>query len=159
MDPIWWVALLLMGLGLVGTIVPGLPGILLVFVGALVYAVGTGFQVIGVGHLAVFGALTLVGLALDIVANVVGARAFGASKWGLVGAALGAIVGLFVAPPIGLLVGPLVGAVALEALSGRTLRQAFHSGVGAMLGFFLGVAVEIALAATIIVIFLRSTWL
>jgi uncharacterized protein YqgC (DUF456 family) len=153
----WWIAVALMAVGLFGTVVPGLPGIVLVFVGALVYAVATGFQTIGVGHLVVFGALTAVGLALDIIANLVGARAFGASRWGLIGAALGAIVGLFVGGPFGLLAGPLIGAVAGEALSGRKLDQAFTSGIGAMLGFFLGVAIELGLALVIVVVFVRST--
>ena len=156
MDPVWLLALGLMAVGLVGTVVPALPGIVLVFAGALLYAVATGFAVVGVGHLVVFGALTAVAMALDVLANLVGARAFGASRWGVIGAAVGLVVGLL-GGPVGLLLGPLVGAVALEALSGRPLRRPLRSGVGALLGYVLGTAAELALALVIVISFLRMT--
>lgn len=157
MDAIWWVVLLLMAVGLVGTVVPVLPGIVLVFAGALLYAVSTGFAPIGVGHLVVYGALTLLAVALDALANLLGARLFGASKWGLLGALLGMVVGLLVGGPLGLVLGPLLGAAALELLAHRSLRRALRSGVGTAVGFVLGTAVELALALAIVVSFLRAT--
>ena len=154
-DPLLLLALGLMAVGLVGTVVPVLPGIPLVFAGVLVYAVATGFAVVGVGHLVLYGALTALAMALDLAANLLGARAFGASRWGVIGAAVGMVVGLLVGGPIGLLLGPLAGAVALEALSGRPLRRALSSGVGALLGFIFGTVVELALALVIVLSFLR----
>ncbi|MBX5491763.1 MAG: DUF456 family protein [Chloroflexi bacterium] len=159
MDAMWWVAIVLMAVGVVGTLVPAWPGIGLVFAGALLYAIATGFTDIGVGHVLVYGALTLVAVGLDIVANVLGARLFGASKWGVLGALVGVVVGLIVGGPVGLLLGPLVGAVALEALSGHSLRQALRSGTGAAIGFVLGTAVELALALAIVISFLHATWM
>ena len=156
MDPWLLVALLLMAVGLVGTVVPVLPGILLVFLGALVYAFGSGFTVIGVGHLVLFGALTGLALLLDGAANLLGARAFGASRWGIIGALLGVIVGLVLGGPFGLILGPIVGAVALEALSGQPLRQALRSGVGSAVGYVLGTAAEVALALVIVIVFVRA---
>jgi uncharacterized protein YqgC (DUF456 family) len=157
MDALWWAALLLMAVGLVGTLVPALPGIVLVFAGALLYAAGTGFSSIGVGHLAVYGALALLAVALDALANLLGARLFGASKWGLLGALVGVGVGLLVAGPLGLVLGPLLGAVALELLARRSLRQALRSGAGTAVGCVLGTAVELALALAIVVSFLHAT--
>ena len=157
MEPIWWLAVAVMAVGLVGTVVPALPGIVLVFAGVLLYAVVTGFAVVGVGHLVAFGALTALAMALDLLANLLGARAFGASRWGIIGAALGIFVGLVLGGPLGLIVGPLVGAVALEALSGQPLRRALSSGVGALLGYVLGTAAELALALVIVISFLRLT--
>ena len=156
-DPLLLLALGMMAIGLVGTVVPALPGIVLVFGGALLYAVATGFAVVGVGHLVSFGALTALALALDFVANLVGARAFGASRWGVIGAVVGVVVGVLVGGPLGLLLGPLLGAVALEAVSGRPLRQAFRSGVGALVGYVFGTAAELVLALVIVLSFLRTT--
>ncbi len=150
-------ALAIMAVGLVGTLVPSLPGILLVFAGVLVYAVATGFEVIGWGHVAAFGALTAVALGLDLVANLLGARLCGASRWGILGAVIGVVIGLFVGGPVGLVLGPLVGAVALEALSGRPLGLALRSGVGVLVGYVLGTAAELALALVIVISFLRLT--
>jgi uncharacterized protein YqgC (DUF456 family) len=150
-------ALALMAVGLVGTVVPALPGIVLVFGGVLVYAVATGFEVVNWGHVALFGALTAVALGLDLVANLVGARLCGASRWGILGAVIGVVVGLFVGGPVGLVLGPLVGAVALEALSGRPLGLAVRSGFGVLVGYVLGTAAELVLALVIVISFLRLT--
>ncbi len=150
-------ALALMAVGLVGTVLPALPGIALVLAGAVLYAVGTGFAVVGLGHVLLFAALTGLALVLDLAANVLGARVFGASRWGIMGAALGLIVGLAVGGPVGLILGPLLGAVALEVLSGQPLRRAFKSGVGAFVGFVLGTAAELVLALVIVISFLRLT--
>jgi uncharacterized protein YqgC (DUF456 family) len=156
---LWLVlALLLMAIGLVGTVVPALPGIALVLAGAVLYAAATGFTVVGVGDVLLFAALTALALGLDLLAHMLGARAFGATCWGVVGAVLGVVVGLLVGGPLGLLVGPLLGAVALEALSGQPLRRALRSGVGAVVGYLLGTAAQAALAIVIIVRFVRLAW-
>ena len=157
MEPALILALVLMAVGLVGTVVPSLPGIILVFGGTLVYALATNFQRVGIGDLALFGALTLLALALGFVAHALGARAFGATRWGILGAVVGLFVGVLVAGPLGLLLGPLLGAIALEVASGRPLRQAWRSGVGALLGFLLGTLAELTLALVIVISFVRLT--
>jgi uncharacterized protein YqgC (DUF456 family) len=157
MDLALVLALGLMAVGLVGTVVPVLPGIVLVFGAALLYAMLTAFAVVGVGHVVLFGVLTLLAMGLNLVAHALGARAFGSSRWGVIGAAVGLVVGLVIAGPVGLLLGPLLGAVALEALSGQPLRRAFRSGVGALVGYVLGTAAELALALVIVVSFVRLT--
>jgi len=150
-------ALVLMAVGLAGTVVPALPGIVLVFGAALLYALLTGFDRVGVGHVVVFAALTALALLLGFAAHALGARAFGATRWGVVGAAVGLLIGLLFAGPVGLILGPLLGAIALEALSGQPLRQAARSGVGALLGFVLGTAAELTLALVIVISFVRLT--
>jgi len=149
--------LALMAVGLVGTVVPVLPGIILVFGATLLYALATGFERVGVGHLLLFGALTVLALSLSFASHALGARAFGATRWGVLGAAVGLLIGVLVAGPVGLLLGPLLGAVALEALSGQPLRQAGRSGLGALVGFLLGTAAELALALVIVISFVRLT--
>jgi uncharacterized protein YqgC (DUF456 family) len=156
-EPALILALVLMAVGLVGTVVPVLPGISLVFGGALVYAVATNFQRVGLGHLALFAGLTLLAMALGFVAHALGARAFGGTRWGVVGAVVGLLVGLLVAGPLGLLLGPLLGAIALEAASGQPLRRAWRSGIGALVGVLLGTAAELTLALVIVISFVRLT--
>lgn len=150
-------AFVLMAVGLVGTVVPVLPGILLVFGATLLYAVVTGFERVGVGHVLLFAALTALAMLLGFAARALGARAFGATRWGVVGAVVGLLVGLLFAGPLGLILGPLLGAIVLEALSGQPLRQAARSGVGAAVGFLLGTAAELTLALVIVISFVRLT--
>jgi uncharacterized protein len=76
---------------------------------------------------------------------VLGAKAFGASRWAVAGAGIGLVVGLFLGVP-GILFGPAVGAIALEYARDPNFGKAMKAGVGAFLGFVLGTAVKVSLA-------------
>jgi uncharacterized protein YqgC (DUF456 family) len=140
-------AVLLMVIGVIGSVAPLIPGVPLVLAGVYVYALGTGLDAgIGPGHLVVFTLLAGAAMMASMLANVVGTRVAGGSRAAVVGAAVGLIGGMFVGGPIGLLVGPFVGAVAFEMLSGRAARQAVRSGAGAALGLLMGRVAEFAVA-------------
>lgn len=136
MELLWWALTIgLMLVGLVGTVVPLLPGVVLILAGAALNFFFLGS--IGWGTLLVLTALAVLAMALDFVSGAVGAKYFGASRWGAVGGILGAIVGLFFGV-IGIFVGPLVGAVAGEILGGRGVLPAGRSGWGTFLGTTAG---------------------
>lgn len=88
-----WISLAAMLVGLVGAIVPGLPGVPLIFLSALVYAYLTGFEIVGGWIVALLGLFAVLALAADYVATTYGARRFGASWAGTIGGAVGGIVG------------------------------------------------------------------
>ena len=111
-DPILWITLIVMLAGLAGSVLPGLPGVPLIFISALVYAIVTDFEVVGGLTVALLGVFAAIALVLDFVATAYGARRFGASNWGTAGGAIGGIVGA------------LIGAVFL--------------GIGALFGLLLG---------------------
>lgn len=141
------VALVLVVIGIVGSVVPLLPGLPLVLGGVYLYALGTGLHGgVGLGHLVVY---TLIGggvVVLSTLANVMGVRAAGGSRRAMLGAALGLVAGLFLGGPFGLIVGPFIGAVLFELLGGQAARQALHSGVGAAVGLLVGRVAEFAAA-------------
>ena len=139
--------------GLAGLLLPVIPGIPLIWLGTVVYAVLTGFAKIGWGDLAVFTGLTLFSVVVDYTANIIGARKFGASRWGIIGAFLGLAAGLMTAGPVGLILGPLAGAVIGELLSGKSGSRALKSGFGALVGLLAGVVVKLAIGLTMIGIF------
>ena len=147
------VALLVMAVGLAGTVIPGIPGVLLVFAGVAGYGMLDGFEEFGAGWLVLMGAIAAGATAFDFIAQPAVARRFGASKWGLIGAVAGMIVGLIVGGPVGALLGPLVGAVALELVFGRTVRDALRSGLGTTVGFFTAMVVDMTAGLIIIGIF------
>ena len=139
------VGLALVCLGLLGLVVPVLPGAPLIFLGVLAVAWADGFSRIGFAGLVVIGAMAALLAVVDYVAGVVGARRFGASPWGLLGAFLGFVAGLPFGLP-GLVVGPIAGAVTLELLRDRDVKRAGKVGLGTLVGFVVGTALKYAIA-------------
>lgn len=128
--------------GLAGVILPVLPGVPLVAVGAFAAAWIRGFEVVGVAPLVWVAALAVVAQAVDLIAGAVGAKLGGAGRAGFWGGVVGSLVGLLAFPPLGFLVGALVGAVAAEVLAGRSGRDAVRAGIGAFAGTVGGVVAK-----------------
>jgi len=149
---LWLLAAVLVVAGLLGLILPALPGAPLLFAGLLVAAWVEDFSYVAGGTLAVLGALALLTYVVDFVASALGARRFGASNRAVAGAAIGALVGIFFGLP-GILLGPFVGAVVGELAGRRGARDAARAGVGATVGLALGVAAKLALAFSMLGIF------
>lgn len=138
--------------GVVGTVLPGLPGVPLVFAGMLLAAAVDSFRLVGVGVVLLLAALTLVSLVAEYAATALGVRRVGASVWAVVGAGLGAVAGAL-GGPVGILLGPLVGAVVGELAARRDLRQAGRAGVAAWLGFLVGTLARAALVVVMLGVF------
>lgn len=137
------VILVLVGIG--GVILPALPGLPLVFAGMLLAAWAGDFQQIGWFPLVVLGLMTLLSVAVDFFATMVGAKRVGASRKALIGAVVGTFAGLFFGP-VGLFVGPFAGALLGELWHGKELGQATKVGLGTWLGIVLGIVLKLGLA-------------
>lgn len=142
-------AALLVLLGLAGTVLPALPGTLLVFCGLLLAAWVEHFEYVGPWTLALIGGMVAAAYAVDFAAGSIGAKRFGASRRAVIGAGLGALVGLFLGLA-GMLLGPLVGAVLGELSARRSLGEAGRAGLGTALGLAIGAALKIALALSML---------
>jgi uncharacterized protein YqgC (DUF456 family) len=140
---------LLMLAGLAGLVLPGVPGAPLIFVGIVGIAWADGFQRIGPTGLVILGLIALTISIIDYTAGIIGARRFGASWWGLLGAFLGLLAGLPLGLP-GLIVGPIAGAIVLEYLKEPDFKRAGKVGAGTLIGFVVGTAVKYALAFVLI---------
>ena len=152
---LWLVAGLLMLVGLVGTVLPALPGVPLIFAGVLLAAWIDEFQRIGGWTVTVIGVLAALGLVIDYVAAAATARRAGASASGVVGAALGTIAGIFTGL-WGLIFMPLVGAAIGEFIAQRDALRAGKVGLATWLGLLLGTIVKIAIAFTMIGVFVAA---
>jgi hypothetical protein len=141
-----------MMVGLLGAVVPGLPGPPLIFAAALCHRLVLGPRGSPWPVVIVLAVLMVFSLGLDFLATSYGAKKLGATWRGAVGAALGAMFGLFWAP-VGLVVGPLVGAMVLEMLAGRHWREAGKAGVGAVLGLLAGTVGKVACSIAMIGLF------
>lgn len=150
---VWYViAGILIVVGLVGTVLPALPGVPLVFAGMVLAAWAGEFREIGWFTITLLAILTALALIADFLASALGTKVAGAGKWAFVGAALGAIVGLFFGI-VGLLLGPFVGAVLGELVAGGTMKKATAAGFGAWVGLVFGTIAKIALAFTMLGMF------
>ena len=150
---LWWVlALLLVGIGIAGSVLPALPGVPLVFAGLLLAAWAGGFEQVGAFPLVVLGLLTLLSVGIDLAATAMGAKRVGATKLAVLGAALGTFAGIFLGLP-GLILGPFVGAVAGELMSHGQVQQATRAGIATWVGLLFGTLAKLALVFTMLGLF------
>jgi uncharacterized protein YqgC (DUF456 family) len=154
---LWWtLILLLMLVGLCGTLIPLLPGTPIIVAAAVLHHFVFGARGASWSTLLALGLMMLVSLALELVSGSVGAKYFGATRWGAIGGILGAIVGIFYGP-VGLFLGPLAGALAGELLGGKGLLPAGRSTWGTLLGTVAGMAGKFVIGVVMIGWFLVAT--
>ena len=148
-------AVVLVLIGLVGVVVPGLPGPILIFAGLALAASTDGYARVSVLTLFVIAILMTATYVVDIVGMAMGMKRLGATRRAMAGAAIGTLGGLFLGLP-GLLIGPFVGAVLGELTAHRDIRLAGRAGAAAWVGFILGTAAKVGLAFAMIGIFLMA---
>ena len=160
MTTLWWtLTLLLMLVGLVGTVVPLLPGTTVILAAAIGHHLLLGEEhSVGWWTIAGLALLTALSFVVDFFSGAMGAKYFGASRWGAIGGILGAVVGLFFGL-IGLFVGPLIGALVGEMLGGRGILPAGKSGWGTFLGTTAGIISKLLIGVLMIAWFLAAALL
>ncbi len=171
MQVLYWVLVIVMLVGVIGAVVPGLPGSSLILGSILLWGVISGFSNIG-WALGVAVAVLLLSVAIDFLSAYWGAKQAGASRWGQIGAIVGLILGIFGllpalpfgGPLLGILIGPLLGAMVGEFLYRQDLelaartQLAFKAAVGIVVGSFIGNLIQGILATACVVVFLITTW-
>jgi len=155
MEIFWWLfVVVLFAVGLIGTIVPVLPGTTIILAAAIVHRLVLGAEKsIGWKTIVVLVLLMLVSYLFDFLGSYFGAKYFGATKWGALGAVLGMVVGLFFGI-IGLFAGPVIGAIAGEFIAGKRMIDAGRAGWGSLLGNVGATAAKLIIGLAMIGIFL-----
>lgn len=168
---LYWLLVLVMGVGVVGAVVPALPGITLIVGAMVIWGLVVGF--VGLKWaLGVAIAALILSFAIDYLAGVLGAQRVGASNWGQIGAFVGMFFGLFGLLPLlptgipllGLLVGTVLGAFVGEFLHRRELKlpqrvkQSAKVGLAIVVGTLVGNILQGILALISLIVFLVTTW-
>jgi uncharacterized protein YqgC (DUF456 family) len=143
--------------GLIGAILPALPGIPLIYGGIWLIAAVDGYRHVGRWWLISIAAVGCVGLAMDLLAAALGAKRAGASRRAFWGAMIGTLIGLFFGI-VGLLVGPFLGALIGELSSGSSVTRSAHIGLSSWIGLILGTLVKLV-ASFAMVAMLATAWL
>ena len=146
---LWILAVVLIVVGVAGTFLPALPGIPQIFGGVMLAAWIDDFQRIPGWVIGVLAVLAVIGIAVDYVAAALSAKRVGASRQGIIGAAIGTVAGIFTGL-WGLLFMPLVGAAIGEYLAHQDALRAGKVGIATWFGLLIGTAVKIAVAFTMI---------
>ena len=168
---IYWIVLAIMAVGVIGAIIPGLPGSSIILVAILIWSVATGFAGIGLPMILIFAVLIL-SAGVEYLALYFGLKQSGASKWSQYGAIAGMVVGFLGllpalpigGPLIGVLIGAVLGAFIGEYLyrsnldANERMQQALKASTGIVIASIIGNVIEALLAALAVAIFIYSTW-
>jgi len=149
---LWICAVILIIVGLIGIVLPALPGHILILTGLILAAWADNFDRVGVGMLVLIGVIGAASYGVDFAAAALGAKHMGASKRAMVGAALGTVLGLFFGL-VGVVIGPLLGAVIGELTQHRDWKRVGKAGLAAWIGFAIGTAVKVAIAFVMLGLF------
>jgi uncharacterized protein YqgC (DUF456 family) len=147
--------IILMILGLLGCVLPVIPGPPLSFAGLLLLHFSRYAQ-FSFNFLLLFGSVTVVVTVLDYVVPLWGTKRFGGSKAGIWGATVGLIIGIFVLPPIGIIIGPFAGAVIGEIITGKKSAEALRAGFGSLMGFLMGIGIKLVASAVMTYHFIKE---
>ena len=161
MDATLTVVIIIFGLilavsGLIGCIVPIVPGPPLTFISLLFLSYAKNWEPFSANFLYLMGGLNLVVFIMDYIIPAGWAKKYGASKFGVFCSVVGMLIGLFVFPPFGLFFGGLIGAVAGELFAGRAGRDALRAGWGAFIGNIVSIGLKMGLCGVMLFFYVKE---
>lgn len=150
---------IIMAIGLLGCVVPVLPGPPIIWLGAVFYGWQTGFKAVGPIFLGILLLLAIVGATADLWMGFLGAKKGGASPWSQLAALVGGLIGLILFSVPGLLIGSIGAIVAVEWQRHREWGAVVRAGGGYLVGYLLSMVVEVVVALIMIGLFAGKLWL
>ncbi len=168
---LYWILIAVMLVGVIGAVVPGIPGSSLILVAILIWGFIQGFNAVS-WALGVAIVVLLISVGIDFLATYWGAKQAGASKWGQIGAIIGLVLGILGllpalpvgGPLLGILLGPFLGAFIGEFLYRHQVelqervKLSFKASLGIIIGSAIGNLIQGFLAITTVIVFVITTW-
>lgn len=151
------VGAILVILGIIGSIVPLIPGPPITFCGLLLVHF-TSSNPFTIKLLIVFGALAILSAVIDNVLPIYATKKFNGSKKGVWGSAIGLVIGLFFFPPFGILVGPMLGAFIGEILDGKSANNSVKPAFGSLIGFLSSIFLRFGLSVVMAFYFVAEVF-
>ncbi len=150
------VGFLLIFAGIVGCILPVIPGPPLSFVALILLSIAYKWRPFSPLFLTVLGIITAIATVMDYLLPILTAKRYGASKFGIWGSIIGMIIGIVIFPPYGLIIGAFLGALFGELIFNKDNRRAANAGLGIFMGTMLGIVVKLSVSGVIAFFFVRA---
>lgn len=151
-------ALIFFIVGLAGSILPIIPGAILMWVGMLIYGLMTDFATLGLAFFIGQALAVTLAYIIDYLSGAYGAKRYGGSRYAIYGSIIGAIVGLILMGPAGIIFGPFLGAIIGELINQKPLETAFKTGVGTLIGLLSGTVIKLAIQIIMIIWFFWAVY-
>ncbi len=142
--------------GIIGCVIPGIAGPPFSFLALICLSIAKKWEPFSVKFLIILGVLTVAVQALDYLLPAVGAKKFGATKYGFWGTIIGMLLGFFFVPPLGIIIGAFLGAILGEIVSGKEASKALKAGWGVFVGVMVGMLLKLILAAVMTFYFFKA---
>ncbi|MBN2179699.1 MAG: DUF456 domain-containing protein [Deltaproteobacteria bacterium] len=142
--------------GIIGCILPALPGPALSFLSLVILSFAKDWEPFGMQFFIVMGGLAALVTFLDYVVPAGGAKKYGASKYGVTGSIVGMLIGFFFIPPLGIFVGAFVGALFGEMIAKRGTKDALRAGWGVFVGIMVGVGLKLAYSGIALFFYIKE---
>lgn len=144
-------AILLTALGIIGCVVPGLPGPFLSYLSLITLHFAQDGGVFSTKFLIIWLVVVVLIGAMDYVMPAYATKRFGGTKYGVTGGVVGLLIGIFLFPPFGIILGPLLGAIIGDLVAGKQFESALKSGLGSFVGFLAATTIKLTVSITIAV--------
>jgi len=148
--------LLLALAGLIGCLLPVVPGPPLSFLALLIISAAKNWEPFSATFLIVMGCLTAAVAVMDYVIPIKGAQKYGASRYGIWGSMIGMLVGVFFIPPFGMILGAFLGALLGELFAGRAGREAVRAGWGTFMGTMLSTILKVVFCGVVLFFYVKA---
>jgi len=155
------IVLIILGLvfaliGLIGCILPVIPGPPLSFFALIILSYAKNWEPFSTTFLIIMAGLTILVTVLDYVVPAIGAKRYGASKLGVWGSIIGMLIGIFIFPPWGMLIGAMAGALAGELAGGKKGGKALRAGWGVFVGNIMSIGIKLAFSGAILFFYIKE---
>lgn len=145
---------MLFAVGLIGTIVPVLPGAGLIFAGALLFAFFDNFEKVEISTIVILAVIAVLSQLFDYLSGAYGAKKMGSTKAGVWGSIVGGLMGMFLGNIVGLVFGIFLGAVVAEMFfANKSAAHSLKIGLGSILGFLGGTVAKLILGLVMLIVF------
>jgi uncharacterized protein YqgC (DUF456 family) len=142
------IGILFIILGLIGCFIPVLPGPPLAYISLLLLQLGPAVP-FTFNFMMVMGIIVAIITAIDYFIPALGAKKWGGSRYGIIGALLGVVVGLFIFPPLGFVIFPFIGAIMGEIINGANTNKALKAAFGTLIGLIFGTMLKFSVSLII----------
>jgi uncharacterized protein YqgC (DUF456 family) len=147
---------ILLLIGLIGCVIPALPGPPISFFGLLVFHFFTSFY-IETDILWLLGVIVIAITFLDYWLQIYGVKKFGGGRKAINGTILGLVLGLLLFPPFGVIIGPFVGAFLGAKMEAKEdTNRAIKIALGALAGFLGGTVLKFSVSIYITILFVNQ---